>query len=230
MQWPKRLAQYVLRGRIQAITVGVLFSVLPLATWIANVIVALVTLRLGPKEGGIVLLWVMLPSVILASAGSPLLWLYSIVGNHLLGYVLALVLYRAASWSLILETLLVLGLSTVMAVHWIVPNIHELWLNQLIQQVSLIKEQFGFQVPAAEFKFFARIITGFQVALLFLGGLWNLWVARWLQASLYNPGQLYPELAIIRLNKWVSAIIVSWVGFSFLGYKLDKPYFVWQNF
>ena len=61
-----RFASYVMRGRRQAVIVGLLFTILPLFGWVSNVIVSLVTLRKGAKEGAIVLLWIILPAVVVA--------------------------------------------------------------------------------------------------------------------------------------------------------------------
>lgn len=216
MQRVNQLAYYVMRGRYQAIGVGLLFSVLPLFSWVANVIVGLITLRQGAKEGLIILLWVMLPSVIVASTTSPTLWLYSIVGHYWLSYGLALLLRRGASWSLVLEALLILGLLVVTSAHLMWPNLTTIWLQQLNQQLAWLKTQSHLNLTDGHLVFFARMITGFQVALLFLGGLWNLLVARWLQAALYNPGQLYPELRKIRLSLSASIIMMGCVVASFL--------------
>ena len=203
-----RCASYIMRGRQQAVIVGLLFTVVPLLGWVSNVIIALVTLRKGAKEGAIVLLWVILPVVVVAGLGNPWIALYNIVGGSLFAYLLALVLRQTQSWRKVLEVGMLVGLLAVLLVHLLIPNVGALWTKQLGHYAVLIKDQLNFTVNTEQFQSFVKFATGFQVAFLWLGALINLGLARGLQSMLYNPGQLCPELEAVRLSKWD--------GFAFL--------------
>lgn len=212
-----RFASYVMRGRRQAVIVGLLFTILPLFGWVSNVIVSLVTLRKGAKEGAIVLLWVILPAVVAASLGNRLIIVYGIIGGSLFTYVLALVLRQTQSWRAVLTASLLLGLLAVLLVHLGIPNITEVWINQFDHYVLLAKNQFNIAVNAAHLQFFAKFATGFQVAFISLSVLINLILARGFQSMLYNPGQLRPELKNVRLSLWEVLVLLVVGVLSFLG-------------
>ncbi|WP_339051064.1 DUF2232 domain-containing protein [Rickettsiella endosymbiont of Xylota segnis] len=212
-----RFASYVMRGRRQAVIVGLLFTILPLFGWVSNVIVSLVTLRKGAKEGAIVLLWIILPAVVVASLGNRLIILYGIIGGSLFTYVLALVLRQTQSWKAVLTASLLLGLLAVLLAHAWIPNITEVWVNQFGHYALMVKNQFNVVVDTARLQFFAKFATGFQVAFITLSGLINLILARGFQSMLYNPGQLRPELKTVRLSLWEVLILLLIGLLSFLG-------------
>ena len=212
-----RFASYVMRGRRQAVIAGLLFTILPLFGWVSNVIVSLVTLRRGAKEGAIVLLWVILPAVVVASLGNRLIILYGIIGGSLFTYVLALVLRQTQSWKAVLTTSLLLGLLAILLVHAWIPNITEVWVNQFDHYALLLKNQFNVAVNTTHLQFFAKFATGFQVAFISLSVLINLILARGFQSMLYNPGQLRPELKSVRLSFWEVLVLLVIGVLSFLG-------------
>lgn len=217
MKMLQRFASYVMRGRRQAVIVGLLFTILPLFGWVSNVIVSLVTLRKGAKEGAIVLLWIILPAVVVASIGNRLIILYGIIGGSLFTYVLALVLRQTQSWKAVLTASLLLGLLAVLLVHAWIPTITQVWTNQFDHYALLVKDQFNVLVDTSRLQFFAKFATGFQVAFITLSVLINLILARGFQSMLYNPGQLRPELKTVRLSLWEVLIFLVIGLLSFLG-------------
>jgi|SRR5436190_4157838 len=217
-----RFASYVMRGRRQAVIVGLLFTILPLFGWVSNVIVSLVTLRKGAKEGAIVLLWVILPAVVVASLGNRLIILYGIIGGSLFTYVLALVLRQTQSWKAVLTASLLLGLLAVLLAHAWIPHITEVWVNQFEHYALLIKNQFNVVVNTSRLQLFAKFATGFQIAFITLSVLINLILARGFQSMLYNPGQLRPELKNVRLSSW-EVLVFLLIGISsFLGVAMAQ--------
>jgi hypothetical protein len=217
MKMLQRFASYVMRGRRQAVIVGLLFTILPLFGWVSNVIVSLVTLRKGAKEGAIVLLWIILPAVVVASIGNRLIILYGIIGGSLFTYVLALVLRQTQSWKAVLTASLLLGLLAVLLVHAWIPTITQVWTNQFDHYALLVKDQFNVLVDTSRLQFFAKFATGFQVAFITLSVLINLILARGFQSMLYNPGQFRPELKTVRLSLWEVLIFLVIGLLSFLG-------------
>lgn len=217
-----RFASYVMRGRRQAIVMGLLFTILPLLGWVSNVIVSLVTLRKGAKEGAIVLLWVILPAVVAASLGNRWIILYGILGGSLFTYVLSLILRQTQSWKSVLTASLLLGLVAVLLVHVVIPNIDAVWTSQFAHYALAVKKQFDLAVNVTRLQPFIKFATGFQVAFISLSVLINLVLARGLQSMLYNPGQLSPELAGVRLNKWVVFILLVILLLSYLKVALAQ--------
>lgn len=222
MEMLHRFASYVMRGRRQAVIVGLLFTIVPLFGWVSNVIVSLVTLRKGAKEGAIVLLWVILPAVVVAGLGNRLIILYGILGGSLFTYVLALILRQTQSWKAVLTASLLAGLLAVLLVHAWIPNITEVWVNQFDHYALLFKNQFNLVVNATRLQLFAKFATGFQVAFITLSVLINLVLARGFQSMLYNPGQLRPELKNVRLSPWEVLVFLLIAISSFLGVAMAQ--------
>lgn len=208
----RNLATYVMRGRKQAVIVALAFTFLPLFSWVADVILAFVTLRKGAKEGGILLLWVVLPSIVFAIISYPQLWIYNVLGGSLVTYVLALVLRQTNGWAIVLQVAMLFGIIGVAIVYILVPDIGAVWVKQLTSYVLILKQQFGLEMSATQMQqnvqLFAKIATGVQAALILVGDIVNLFFARWLQSTMYNPGQLKPELLNIRLGVIAASVLV----------------------
>ena len=211
-----RFASYVMRGRRQAVMLGLLFTIVPLLGWVSNAIISLVTLRKGAKEGAVVLLWVILPAVVASSLGNRWIILYGIIGGSLFSYALALVLRQTQSWKKVLTAVLLIGLFAVLLVHLFIPNISTVWSSQFAHYALLVKKQFNVVVNTTQLQSFAKFATGFQAAFIALSVLINLVLARGLQSMLYNPGQLRPELEGIRLSLWQLLILLAILILSFL--------------
>ncbi len=65
----RALAEYVMRGRMQAVIVAAVATGSVLFAWIGAAVVALVTLRKGTNQGLYVLFWALLPAFIVAWGG-----------------------------------------------------------------------------------------------------------------------------------------------------------------
>jgi len=213
----RNLAEYILRGRKQAVLLALLFTILPLLGWVADAIVALVTLRKGAKEGAFVLLWVLLPSVVFAIAGYPQLWIYNILGGSLVTFVLALALRHYGNWSAVLQIGMLLGVLAVLLAHLWMPNLEQVWTQDIALYLKTLKEQSvllkSFQQSPGNVQILAKIATGLQAAFLLLGDFFNVVMARWAQSLLYNPGGLRQELYDIRIGSvGVSVLILVVLG------------------
>lgn len=206
----RQLAEFILRGRKQAILLALLFTIVPFFGWVSDVIMALVTLRKGGKEGGLVLLWIALPAVVLALAGYPQLWLYSVLGGSLATYLLALTL-RHTSWAMVLQVGMVFCLVGVIVVHIWEPKIAEQWVTGFATYLTEFKKQFDISVDPNATQHLAQrlayVATGMQAVLLLVMDLFNVFFARWWQSLLYNPGGLAAELKNIRLGIFPIAVL-----------------------
>lgn len=198
------LFEYVMRGRKQAILMIVLFNLIPFLGWLSDVIVALVTLRKGAKEGFLVLMWAVLPSVIFAVIGYPQFWLYNIIGGSLMVYLCAITLRNTNSWATVLCYAMLLGIVGVITVHIYNPDIAAVWIKQLSNHVQWLKGQWSttldFKWMETAVPLFAKFGTGLQIVFILVSDLVSLLVARWGQSLLYNPNALQPELLNIRLG------------------------------
>lgn len=198
------LFEYVMRGRKQAILMIVLFNLIPFLGWLSDVIVALVTLRKGAKEGFLVLMWAVLPSIVFAVIGHPQFWFYNVVGGSLMVYLSAITLRNTNSWATVLCYAMLLGIVGVIAVHIYNPDIAADWAKQLSNYVQWLKGQWSttldFKRMETAVPLFAKFGTGLQIIFILVSDLVSLLVARWGQSLLYNPNALQPELLNIRLG------------------------------
>jgi hypothetical protein len=193
-----------MQSRRNAILLAVLFAIIPLMGWVADIIMALVTLRKGAREGAIVLVWVMLPSLLLALKGYPQFLLYNALAGSVITYVFALVLRHAMNWTSVIQAAVIIGVLEIIALHVVVPNIDADWSRGIINYFAMMQQQLALQAGDSDVRYWAellgKIITGFQITLLFLYDLIILVLARYVQARLYNPTGLRQELYNIRLS------------------------------
>ncbi len=211
------LAEFVMRDRMRAVLVALLFTAIPLFGWVADAIVALVTLRKGTREGALVLIWVILPGTVLGLMGYPQVLFYGVLGGTVTTYLGAVLLRHYGSWAILLQVGAIVGIIAVVLVHILVPDIAQSWSKGFALYIQSMKSQPNFPVQAQDIQkgadFLVKIATGLQVAVLLLGNLFSLLVARWAQALLYHPDGLRQELYNIRLG----VVAVAVLGLIVLG-------------
>lgn len=195
---------------------------IPFFGWVADAIVALVTLRKGTKEGALVLLWTILPSIIVGFFGYPQLWLYDVLATSVVTFGLAVVLRHYGSWAVVLQVGMVLGIIGVIAAHMLIPDIAQIWANDLNAYLQSIKQQpaLNFNIKAMQQSAAAllQMATGIQVAFLLLMNLISLVIARWAQSLLFNPGALAQELHNVRLGSIAGGIFTVVIVAAVLGW------------
>ena len=182
------LAEFIMRGRWQALGIAVLGSGSLLFGWISAAAIALVTLRKGTASGGWLALWALLPAVIITAmtgdTGSAMLLLGA--------YGLAVVLRESVSLSLAVMASVPLALVSGIALTLLNgPFLEDLvaTFNQALAQLEQDLQQEG----SGELAFNSLAVP--QVAALLATGnaviaLLSLMLGRYWQAALYNPGVL----------------------------------------
>ncbi len=199
------LANYIMQNRRNAILLALLFAIIPLMGWVADIIMVLVTLRKGAKEGGVVLIWIMLPSLLLALKGYPQFLLYNALAGSVLTYCFALLLRQTTAWPVVLQAAAVIGVIEIVAIHLVVPGLGMGWSNDLMGYFETLRHQVLEQTANnSEMQFWAgllsKVIIGFQITFLFVYNLIIVLLARFVQAKLYHPAGLRPELYNIRVG------------------------------
>lgn len=195
----RALAEFIMRGRMQATLVVAGCAALPLLYWLGAAAGCLVLLRRGMKDALSVLALGLLPALIW--------WLYSDDPRALLVLLgsssLALVLRASESWNRVLLVSIAMGVvfSVVLGVAF-EPQIEMLaqalikvmpsLLGQVYQQMS-VDEQARFAA------LIAPILTGLIAALLQIVSVLSLIVGRYWQALLYNPGGFGREFRAVRI-------------------------------
>jgi len=201
----RALAEYVMKGRSQAILAVVFATGTVLFAWLGAAIVALVTLREGTRQGGYVLFWGLLPATYLATIGDtgPMV--------TLLGAALTAVALRATgSWSWALVTAVGSGLLTAVVLSTAGAGYVELILQLLRETFAEIAKQSNNPEAGSQLV----LPTALQIAGLM--GLTNaftaamcLLLARWWQALLYNPGGFQAEFHRLRLAPQLTVLLIA---------------------
>lgn len=204
----RALAEFVMRGRTQAVAVSVLGVGTVFFAWVSAAIIGLVTLRKGVGQGGYILVWALVPAAVIATQAADLGPITAIVGV----YLGASVLRASASWPLALTAISLAGLLLAVLMNTAAQaqaqQIADM-LAQLLQQMQERNPQMQAQaLTATDVAGLMGVINAYTVAL-------GLLLARWWQALLYNPGGFRSEFHALRLSPTLAAALV--LGMLLLG-------------
>ena len=189
------VAEYVMRGRRQALLVAVITAAIPMFSWVSAAVVGLVVLRRGLRDGLNIMLAALVPGLLVAYYGEimPAAGLLSVTA-------VAWLLRSTGSWNLALCAAAALGLL-------LSAGLHTVGSNYLAGVETLFAQVFqSMPVPAAE--------NGAPVlmppAAVDIAGMFGLVhsvtlvicliIARWWQAQLYNAGGFRLEFHALRLS------------------------------
>ncbi|MEP5567631.1 MAG: hypothetical protein ABJN62_07350 [Halioglobus sp.] len=211
----KAIAEFAMRGRFQALLLAVGGSGSILFCWVSAAVIALITLRRGVGNGAQLLLWALLPSGVLLYAAGDSGPLSLIVGTT----ALAMVLRTTVSLSLsVLTGIAVGGLSGLALVafggHYLeqMVTLFGEFLANVEQQLSQGGEAVELARPTAV------QIAGMLGAGTGMMSVLCLMLARYWQASLYNPGGFGTEFRLLRYTPAVAtAMALAAVALSGLG-------------
>ena len=207
----RAIAEFIMRGRMQATLVVAGCATLPLLYWLGAAAGCLVLLRRGLKDALGVLALGLLPALIW--------WFYSDDPRALLvllgSWSLALVLRASESWNRVLLVSIAMGvvfsvvLGTVFA-----PQI-EMLAQALIKVMPSLLGDVYQKLSVDEQAHFASLIapvlTGLIAALLQIVSVLSLLVGRYWQALLYNPGGFGREFRAIRFPLGLAMLLLAFM-------------------
>ncbi len=194
----RAIAEFIMRGRVQATLVVVGSAALPLLFWLSAAAGSLVLLRRGLSDALGILAWAMLPAIVWWYFGEPrtLLVLLGTLG-------LALLLRANLPWSRVLLCSVALGLvyGVVLGAVFREPiEAMALELQKLMpQMLEGVHQQLSVDERARLDSLVAPVLTGLIAALLQIVSLLCLMLGRYWQALLYNPGGFGREFHALRL-------------------------------
>lgn len=222
----KALAQYVIQSRKQALFWCILFALVPLLGWIASALMAFVTLRKGAYEGLLLLASITVADIAYAQfflGGLEARFvILDLLANNLPTFLAALYLRKAASWNTLIEGLTYITLLLILAIHLAFPDISQWWVQQLTGLSDKITDIAHTRMTPKLIQQAAYYATGLQ-AMLALGSiLFNLVIARYLQASLFNPGGLKRELYFLHMPKRLGYLMMAVALPALLSFNLAK--------
>lgn len=203
------LATYIMRGRMQAMTVAstlVLLSlIIPPINVVSSASVALVTLRRGAYEGLIILACSVLVSAVLGYVfiGS---YQFTVVYSLVLWlpvWLISIVLREGRHLSLAIEIAALLGILGVLGFYGYQSEVAVFWkevLSALLTADAPIDAQRMLEIMS---HYMTGIVAAGSVGSLLLG----LFLGRWWQAMLYNVGGF--RLEFLSLQSQTSVALVS---------------------
>lgn len=221
------LANYIMRGRMQAVLVvsslAVLALLIPPLGILSAAAVALVTLRLGSYQGALVAVTATLASGVLAwvALRAPMFGPTALVSLWVPAWMLALVIRRTVS--LPLTVLVAVGAAVLVtaAAYMSLGDPVEYWLSLLREVLLEPLRKSELKPNEAELeqvlKLVARIMTGALAAAGLLNALLALLIGRWWQALLYNPGGFGDEFRALRLPKIFAVASIAVLALAMSG-------------
>lgn len=224
-----QLAHFLLKKRSRAAFLAFLCSIFPLMfAPISAVLVALITLCHGRREGFFVLAWGILPLLARAYVEKSVLMFILSAASFLLVWVMALILRRYSSWSMLLNSLAFASIGIVLSVYTLFPgDIVVWWQHHLDNYKQLLAQQDYFPVaeilPPSLLAWLAKLATSFEVFFLFFAAGMKLVAARWWQGLAFKRHIVSQELVQVRLNRWVLALTILLV---LCAWVLHQPIFI----
>ena len=200
----KALAEFILRGRLQALIVALIGSFFPL---ISTSAVALVSLCKGAKEGTLLFLWVSLALVLLQQSGSenPLLTVVSIVSLGIM--VLAAEVHRVmASWQWTLLVIVVVAVISAQGFAILMGSSVTSLVATAQDLLNAVKSQ-G-QDAQTSIVLSGSMLLGLVATILAIGSIMSLMLARWWQAGVQNPGGFQKEFHGFSIDAKIAVILI----------------------
>jgi hypothetical protein len=208
----RALAEFVMRGRAQAIGVAIAGILLPFFLWFGTAAVGLVSLRKGGSDAIVVFGWGLL------AAFAALLWQGDIgpVAALVATACGALILRWTSNWALALLAVVAVGLVAALAL-----NIFgSAYVNQLVALLNQLLARMQSQMPAevqAIGQLNATQVSGWLGFWAAVSGFAGLVLARYWQATLYNPQGFGREFQQLRLSPAIALALLA------LGVVLTLP-------
>ena len=191
------LAEFVMKGRKQAIMAVLLLGLIPIVNFLSPVVIGLVVLRKGLQEATQVLVWAIFPIGVWAIAGDPvpLIMLLGITG-------LAGLLRASESWEFTLLGAIAVGVCVEIYLR-LQPTV----LDLIFLQMQPYFDANGLQ--GEQLDSLRNVMTSFMGAVYMFLAIILLMLSRWMQAALYNPGGFQKEFHGIRTGQQVALLLVG---------------------
>lgn len=203
----RALAEFIMRGRMQAIFVVAGAAALPMLFWLSAAAGSLVLLRRGLNDALSVLVWAVIPALAWWYFGDPrtLLVLLGSLG-------LALLLRSHASWVRVMVCSVGLGLLYVWALGAVfgepIAALASELQKVLPDALSGAYQQLSVEERGRLESLLVPVLTGLLAALLQIVTLLSLMLGRYWQAALYNPGGFGSEFRALRFPSMLAMLLL----------------------
>jgi len=206
------LAEFVMTGRKQAIIAAGLLGLIPLINLLSPAVVGIVMLRKGLQEATFVFIWGALPLVVWAMLGDivPLVLLFGITG-------LTWLLRETESWEFTFLAAIAIGLAIE-----IYLRLQPAVLDVVFQQLQPYFQQNNLQGMEIE-QIRETMTTIIGSVYMFLSIVLTM-LARWMQASLFNPGGFRSEIHQLRIKQKVALILLGFMLLCSFGILIPQAW------
>jgi len=221
MAFFKALAEFIMRSRFNAVSMALLGSIVPL---LSQGVVALVSLRKGWQEAVLITLWASLPAMLGFWVGSVGV---SLISATIMVFVVtccaSLVLRLTASWTLCLLTLVLCSGLFAVAIAGtssdLAADITQ-FFKGVVKSSQKVETDEEWQQVWGQWTVLRA--TGLVAWWIALSALMGVFIGRWWQALLYNPGGFRQEFHLLRLAPTVSLPCAAALIFgSYYGHGFD---------
>ncbi|BBL58110.1 DUF2232 domain-containing protein [Methylomonas koyamae] len=219
------LAAFIMKGRMQAMTVAsslALFSLLfPPISIVSSASLALVTLRRGAGEG----MYVLVCSCLAAGILSLLLlgnYQYSLMYGlafWLPVWLISIVLREGRHLVVAIEIAVLLGVAAVFSIYSFQEHPAQFWrqvLEFMIQPMLSGQSDAAVEQIHQSADTLAHYMTGVAAAGSVCGLLLGLFLARWWQAALFNPGGFRSEFLALRAHMPFTLVTLALMAVAWL--------------
>jgi len=219
------VASYILKSPMQAVLSALVPAVLSLIApsllkllliYFSGIVVALVTLRMGPKQGLTVLLIALIATVsvgqLLGLDDTRALDLWSSVYIWVMIWLGAGVLHQTRSLALMLEVVGLIAILTILAFFVLVDDPIQVCL-QLLQPMSEVLSRPDSGLSPAEVTTFTNSVAKYMIggfaAFTVISAVISLFIARSWQAKLFNPGGFKQEFIALRIGRQAGLLAIA---------------------
>ena len=209
------LAEFVMKGRKQAIMAVLLLGLIPIVNFLSPVVIGLVVLRKGLIEATQVLVWAIFPIGGWAIAGDPvpLIMLLGITG-------LAGLLRALESWEFTLLGAIVVGVCVEVYLR-LQPAV----LDLIFLQMQPYFDANGIQ--GEQLDSLRNVMTSFMGAVYMFLAIVLLMLSRWMQAAVFNPGGFQKEFHELRVGQKVALLLVGSMMLANFGILIPQSWMLY---
>lgn len=215
-----KLGKWLLKEKRNAAGVALLFSLLPIlglpVNFITSLVIGLVSLQKGAKDGLFVVFWACLPAAIIWYIGGSFSLIVLLVSQYFLVNFLGDLWRRYQSLSLLLEIVAAIGIVGLIVISLYWPGLADLWARVVTTATDAAFAEFG--------GFWKSLIVkssaGIMMTLLLISNIVNLLIARAWQSVIYKPKAFGKEFLQVRAGKVIAMLFLLCVVGALLDISL----------
>jgi hypothetical protein len=220
------LSAYVMKGRSQAIAIVTVFALLSLLlppfVILSSAVVALITLRKGRTEGFIVIAIAAIAGIILGelAASIPYYAITYFLIQWLPIWLAAIILRETGQPLRAISTLGFVGIIAITLFYLFTDSPAAEWvaiLENVLKPVIEMGEEADQSILLENLSVVSHYMSGIVVMSSLASLSLALFLGRWWQANLYNPGGFRSEFLALRMPKSIALFAIVVVMFTFLG-------------